>query len=136
MRRTAVLVLSVLALTGCGGNKGTPTASLTAPPPTPSNKCGVASFPAAPSGTTLVAAVVTGTKVTTAHTTWDVKKGSPVRIVVVADRADEVHVHGYDKKQATVPGCPTVIDFTASIPGSVEVELEKAGLHLFDLKAS
>ncbi len=153
MRRTAIL-LAGLALTGCGGYDDPSAAPATAPAtattpsttpstvpstvptttgPTASSSCG----PQAPlpAGATLVTATVSGSTVTTANHTWRVKVGSAVRIAVTADRADEVHVHSYDKKQDTVPGCPTAIDLTASIPGTVEVELENAGLHLFDLKA-
>jgi hypothetical protein len=147
MRPTAPLLglLAALALTACGSNGGdgstveSPTPDVTSAgvtPPTsatPSSTC-PATTPL-PAGATLVTATVTG-KVTTAHAQWSVKLGSKVRIAVTTNAADEVHVHGYDKKQDTVPGCPTSIDLTASIPGSVEVELEGSGLRLFDLKAS
>jgi hypothetical protein len=149
MRPTAALALiAALALTGCqndGGDGSTvestppstapPTTTLaTTPASTPSSSCPTTSPP--PPGATVVTATVSGGKVTTAHGQWSVKLGSAVRVAVIADVADEVHVHGYDKKQDTVPGCPTSIDLTANIPGSVEVELESKGLHLFDLKAS
>jgi hypothetical protein len=139
MTRTALgALLATLALTACDP-AGPPVASrpsATGTIPAPTGSPGCPAPPALPAGATLVTATVTGNKVTTDHATWSVKTGSAVRIAVTADRADEVHVHGYDKKQDTVPGCPTAIDLTANIPGSVEVELESAGLHLFDLKAS
>jgi heme/copper-type cytochrome/quinol oxidase subunit 2 len=149
MRPTAaaIAVLAVLAMTGCNDNGGdgstvessspppsTSAAPSTTPPATASSSCPASAPP--PAGATVVTATVSGGKVTTAHGQWSVKLGSAVRIAVTADVADEVHVHGYDKKQDTVPGCPTSIDLTANIPGSVEVELESKGLHLFDLKAS
>jgi hypothetical protein len=130
MRRTAA-VLSLLVLGACGGDK--------APVATPS---GSATVPAGchrsaqPDGSTLIFATVKGNTVTTDHAVWSVKLGTAVRIAVLTDRADEVHVHEYDKKQDVVANCPTTIDFTANIPGTVEVELEGAKLHLFDLKAS
>jgi len=152
MRPTAALALiAALALTGCQNNGGdgstvesnspstVPTTTLattpaSTPASTPSSSCPATTPP--PAGATVVTATVAGGKVTTAHQQWSVKLGSAVRIAVTADVADEVHVHSYDKKQDTVPGCPTSIDLTANIGGSVEVELEDAGLHLFDLKAS
>jgi hypothetical protein len=152
MRPTAALALiAAVALTGCQNNGGDgstvessspstapPTTALTTPASTPastpSSSCPATTPP--PAGATVVTATVAGSKVTTAHGQWSVKLGSPVRVAVIADVADEVHVHGYDKKQDTVPGCPTSIDFTANIPGTVEVELESKSLHLFDLKAS
>jgi hypothetical protein len=151
MRRAAAPFLLLVALTaaGCTSNGGDgstvespSTSTTTAPATTPANTSSAgptSSCPAAPplaDNATVVTATVTGTTVTTDHAQWSVKLGSRVRIAVTADVADEVHVHGYDKKQDTVPGCPTAIDFTANIPGTVEVELESKGLHLFDLKAS
>jgi hypothetical protein len=143
MRLTAAAV-AMLALAACGGGKApgaTPSNGVSNPPPTATlstpaglpKGCHVSQPPI---GTTIVTATVSGKSVSTPHAVWSVKVGAPVRIAVTADRADEVHVHEYDKKQDTKPGCPTSIDFSASIPGTVEVELEKAGLHLFDLKAS
>lgn len=131
-----VLVLAALA-TGCGGNGGD--GSTVDPTSPPATTTGAASScpapPPLPAGATVVSATVSGGKVTTEHGEWAVKLGTPVRVAVTADVADEVHVHSYDKKQDTVPGCPTAIDFVANIPGTVEVELESKGLHLFDLKA-
>jgi hypothetical protein len=148
MTRATIAALALLALGGCsnGGTTTTPTtapptttlattappATATTPPPGPS--CPAA--PALPDGATLVTATVSGGRVTTAHAQWSVKLGSKVRVAVTADVADEVHVHSYDKHADTTPGCPTAIDLTANIPGTVEVELERAKLHLFDLKAS
>jgi copper(I)-binding protein len=146
MRLTAAAV-ALLALAACGGSKtpgatpsngtngtsGPPRTTSLRTPAGPPKGCHVTQ---APSGTTIVTATVTGKTVSTAHAVWSVKVGAPVRIAVTADRADEVHVHEYDKKQDTKPGCPTEIDFSATIPGTVEVELENAGLHLFDLQAS
>jgi hypothetical protein len=146
------LTLAMLALGGCtseGGNTvESPTATgpattapttapaTTAPATTVTTAGGCPTAEALPAGATLITATVAGGKVTTAHGQWSVKAGSAVRVAVTADVADEVHVHSYDKHQDTTPGCPTAIDFTANIPGTVEVELEKAKLHLFDLKAS
>ena len=69
------------------------------------------------------------------RTTHDVKLKSIVRIVVTADVTDEVHLHSYDRRADVTPSCPGVIDFEAGIPGSVEVELEDAGVHLFQVRA-
>jgi hypothetical protein len=148
MKRTAAaLTLALVALGGCSKNDpsaldpspGTAAPTTTAPatgsPATtpPGSGCPA---PPVPAGVTVISATVAAGKVTTAHAQWSVKLGSKVRVAVRADTADEVHVHSYDKKADTTPGCPTAIDFTTNIPGTVEVELEKAKLHLFDIKAS
>ena len=59
-----------------------------------------------------------------------------VRLEVTADRADEVHLHGYDRKVDISPGKPAVLEFTADVPGVFEVELEEAGLKLVELQVS
>jgi hypothetical protein len=63
-----------------------------------------------------------------------VKQGDPVTIVVDADTADEVHVHGYDLKANVAPGKPARIAFTATLAGGFEIELEEAGLHIAELE--
>ena len=63
----------------------------------------------------------------------EVTQGERVRIVVQADVSDEVHVHGYDLRGDVTPDEPAIIVFRADAPGVYEVELESAGLLLFEL---
>jgi heme/copper-type cytochrome/quinol oxidase subunit 2 len=56
-----------------------------------------------------------------------------VSIRVTSDVADEVHLHGYDKKVDVAPGAPATLTFTADIPGIFEVELESRSIKLIDL---
>lgn len=51
-------------------------------------------------------------------------EGEPVVIVVRADAADEVHVHGYDLTADVAPGKPVRIEFAANLNGRFEIELE------------
>ncbi|MEO5839900.1 MAG: hypothetical protein ABIQ73_16145 [Acidimicrobiales bacterium] len=60
--------------------------------------------------------------------------GQTVVIKVTSDVADEVHLHGYDKKADAAPGTVATITFVADKPGVFEVELEKKGLKLFELE--
>jgi hypothetical protein len=53
-----------------------------------------------------------------------VPKDTRVRIVVIADVTDHVHVHGYDLTAEVAPGSPAVVAFTAELPGRFEIELE------------
>jgi len=62
--------------------------------------------------------------------------GAPVRVEVILETADEVHVHGYDLAADVVPPNGATLEFTASIPGIFEVELEGAGTLLFELEVS
>lgn len=60
--------------------------------------------------------------------------GQAVVIKVTSDIADEVHLHGYDKKADAAPGTVATLTFVADKPGIYEVELEKKGLKLFELE--
>ena len=62
--------------------------------------------------------------------------GSEVRLVLVSDVADHVHVHGYDLFFDVSPGDSTEIEFVADVPGVFEVELEDSGLLLLELEVS
>jgi heme/copper-type cytochrome/quinol oxidase subunit 2 len=77
---------------------------------------------------------VTGDQVQTAEQRVKVAQGSEVRLEVTADRADEVHLHGYDRKVDVKPGTPAVLEFQADTPGVFEVELEEAELKLVELQ--
>jgi FtsP/CotA-like multicopper oxidase with cupredoxin domain len=51
-----------------------------------------------------------------------VKKGDVVRIVVVADAPDDIHLHGYDIEKPAAPGQPARFKVKADIEGSFEIE--------------
>ncbi len=54
----------------------------------------------------------------------DVERGERIVLVVRADVADHVHVHGYDLMADVSPGQTARIAFRATVPGQFEVELE------------
>jgi heme/copper-type cytochrome/quinol oxidase subunit 2 len=136
--RWLVVVVGVLAvgylLGGCGGDdEGGGAAAATSTSGAATSSTGAASTTAGFSGV-LVEARVTGNNVETASKRVRVDLGQKVRVQVEADRAEEVHVHGYDLKGDVAPGKPAVIDFTANVPGVFEVELEGSSLKLFELQ--
>ena len=59
--------------------------------------------------------------------------GDRVVLIVRADAADHVHVHGYDLMKDVAPGMPARISFRADAPGRFEVELEDRPLPLTEL---
>lgn len=134
IRRTATALLLLLAV-GCGndpveiepGGNPTPTTTTTAtdaPIGSPS-----------PTSDDRIRVVVAGGRVVERPgERVEVKRGDRVRIEVEADVTDEVHVHAYDLKADVAPGRPARIEFVASIPGVVEVELESTHLLLFKLE--
>ena len=58
----------------------------------------------------------------------------PVTIRVTSDVADEVHVHGYEKKVDVAAGRTAEVTFVANIPGVFEVEFERSHKLLFTLE--
>jgi hypothetical protein len=60
-------------------------------------------------------------------------KGDRVRLRVVSDTADEVHVHGYDLNKDVAAGGSVTFAFPATIDGRFVVELESSGTQLAEL---
>jgi heme/copper-type cytochrome/quinol oxidase subunit 2 len=63
-----------------------------------------------------------------------VPTGQEVVLLVSADVADEVHLHGYDLKVRVVPGKTARLAFRARLPGRFEVELEEQKLLIAQLE--
>ncbi|MCI2420285.1 hypothetical protein MOQ72_22840 [Saccharopolyspora sp. K220] len=92
--------------------------------------------PAPPSAPTVATAdvEVIGGQVRRSAERFEIPLGRVVRLTVRSDRADELHVHGYDKSARLSPGVPAVVEFRADIPGVFEVELHDSGLALPSLE--
>ncbi len=141
----AVALLVPLALAGCSDDPSTVAGPSTAPSsaavPSAAASTGSAS-PSAPGqaqdpeSAQVVTLTVAGGRVTGDTGRVAVKRGARVRVTVLADVADEVHVHGYDLMQDTTVGQPVAIEFVADRPGVFEVELEDAGLPLTRLQVA
>lgn len=74
---------------------------------------------------------IKGQKRQGAEKTITVQKGDRVRVVVTADAANLIHLHGYDIEQEAAPGRPARFDFKANLEGEFELEshtFEDAGL--------
>ena len=56
-----------------------------------------------------------------------VREGRDVLLIVNADVTDHAHLHGYDLMADVAPGKPGQIEFTASVLGQFEIELEDRG---------
>ncbi|MEU2658064.1 hypothetical protein ABZ615_22380 [Streptomyces sp. NPDC007325] len=108
----------------------TPTAAPT-PPATPSSTSNPAPDPT-PAGRTLDIRV-SGSTVTPAPSRVEVKKGERVTLRVTSDRADTLHVHGYDREATLAPGTPGTLTLTADRTGLFEVETHESGLVLTQL---
>jgi hypothetical protein len=63
----------------------------------------------------------------------EVALGDTVELGVTSDRADAVHVHGYEVIVDVSPNIETTVEFVANIPGVFEIELEDSGVLLVSL---
>jgi hypothetical protein len=133
-RRAAVAALTTVAaltLAACGDNgspQATGTTTTTVPAATTSTTTGpgTTAKPTTTADPTPVIEVrVAGGKVQGGVRRERVKLGEAVVLRVIADVADEVHLHGYDRSADVAPGKPAQIRFTADVPGVWEVELEQ-----------
>jgi hypothetical protein len=134
---TAVTALTVAACGGDGSSQATGTTTTTTPAATTSTTTGPGTTvePTTTADATPVIEVrVVGGKPQGGVRRERVKLGEAVVLRVVADVADEVHVHGYDRKADVAPGKPAQIRFTADVPGVWEVELERRRQKLLELE--
>lgn len=142
--RAGAVLTAAVVMTGCTGtgqDTTTPRApAQTAAPtaPSPSTVASVAPSPMPPPTPTarLLDVVFAGGEVSGIDPRVPVKLGEKLLIRVTSDVADEVHVHGYDLYGEVAAGGTVEIPMTASIPGGFEVELEKLGKTLFQLRVS
>ena len=119
------VVVSALALAGCGGGGSSQTTAATdtaASATTPTTTAETTTTPAAPKPTTITIVVTKG-RPRGGIQRPTVKKGDEVVLVIRSDAGEQVHFHGYDVEKDVTPGTPVRIPFTASLPGRFELEL-------------
>ncbi|WP_435970913.1 hypothetical protein [Streptomyces sp. Qhu_M48] len=100
-----------------------PTASATSAPPSPR--------PTEPGRT--VTLTITGRTVSPPPSRIELKKGELLTLRVTSDRADTLHVHGYDRELPLSPGTPATLTLTVDHTGLFEVETHESGLVLTQL---
>ncbi|MFB7371025.1 hypothetical protein ACFC0D_14415 [Streptomyces sp. NPDC056222] len=80
-----------------------------------------------------VAITVSGTSVQPPPSRVELKQGERITLRVTSDRADTLHVHGYDRELPLAPGEPASLTLTADRTGLFEVETHESGLLLTQL---
>ncbi|GAA2808902.1 hypothetical protein [Streptomyces showdoensis] len=88
--------------------------------------------PATPAGRTLTI-TVSGDSVQPPPSRVELKKGERLTLRVTSDRADTLHVHGYDRELPLPAGTPATLTLTADRTGLFEVETHESGLVLTQL---
>ncbi|MET9700319.1 hypothetical protein ABZY31_25855 [Streptomyces sp. NPDC006529] len=124
----AAVPLTAPAPGAAGHDHATPGAPSTSPPsaqaPSPD--------PAATADRTVTLTVHDG-KVTPAPGRTELKRGERVALRVTSDRADTLHVHGYDKELTLPAGQEATLVLTVDRPGLFEVETHESDLVLTQL---
>ncbi|MFB6529165.1 hypothetical protein [Streptomyces sp. NPDC056399] len=76
---------------------------------------------------------VSGSTVQPPPSRVELKKGERLTLRVTSDRADTLHVHGYDRELPLSPGTPATLTLTVDRTGLFEVETHESGLLLTQL---
>ncbi len=126
----ALAVVAMAVLAACDGDDDTPT--LASDGSVPTTVAGSA-VPAGPARTVL-AVTVRGGSVVEGGSRQRATLNEAVTIRVTSDVAEEVHVHGYEKRFAVAAGQTGEVTFNANIPGVFEVEFERSGRQLFTME--
>ncbi|WP_406056996.1 hypothetical protein OG462_11430 [Streptomyces sp. NBC_01077] len=75
-----------------------------------------------------VTLTITGKTVSPPPSRIELKKGERLTLRVTSDRADTLHVHGYDRELPLPPGAPASLTLTVDRTGLFEVETHESGL--------
>ena len=125
-----VIVIVAFVVLRSGDDSGSASQAPTTSPPSRTNERTVTQTPAAPAVATIR---VVGGKPQGGVQRITRSKGERIRLRVVSDTADEIHVHGYDLKQDVTAGGSVTFAFPASIDGRFVVELEGSGTQIAEL---
>jgi hypothetical protein len=127
-----IAVVAVILLAGGGDETNKPSNSARTPTPTATATAsdGEATATPTPAATPKPAPLLQAGKVRTL--TYD--QGDTVRFRVRSDKAEEVHIHGYDIKKELEPNKTATVSFKASITGIFEIEFEGSATQIAELK--
>jgi hypothetical protein len=94
------------------------------PPPPPPGVSPAAPLPQA------IQLVVKGGRLASGPSVIQVQQGAEVLIDIVADKTDQLHLHGYDLRVDLQAGAPAQLRFVADKTGRFEYELHEAQTEL------
>ncbi|MFF0557202.1 hypothetical protein [Streptomyces sp. NPDC004266] len=109
----------------------TTSAPTSAASPAPASSAPPSPRPTGPGRT--VTLTITGTTVQPPPSRIELKKGELLTLRVTGDRADTLHVHGYDRELPLSPGTTATLTLTVDRTGLFEVETHESGLVLTQL---
>ena len=127
--------MALVALAACGDGDDEPTVAGQSPTTTAASGPGTTQAgPTTTTAGTVLAVTVRGGSVVEGASRQRATLNQPVTIRVTSDVAEEVHVHGYDKRVDVAAGRTAEVTFVANIPGVFEVEFERSHKLLFTLE--
>jgi FtsP/CotA-like multicopper oxidase with cupredoxin domain len=129
----AVVIAIVAVILLAGGGDETDKASNSAQTPTPTATAAASEGDATatpPTATPKPPPLLTAGKVKT----LTYNQGETVRFRVRSDKAEEVHIHGYDIKKELEPNQTETVSFKATINGIFEIEFEGSATQIAELK--
>ena len=127
-----------LALTACGGSSDEPagtttTSTSSSTSASSSSSSSSSSSPSSsPTGRTVVV-TVTGKRVSPPPATVDLGVGEKLTLTVTSDKADQLHIHGFEVEKDLIAGTPLSVTLTGEQPGVYEVETHHLGLRLLKI---
>jgi hypothetical protein len=127
----ALAVMTLLLSVACGDDDDSPPLGSDGTVPTTVAR---SSEPPATPARTVLAVTVRGGSVVEGSSRQRATVNEAVTIRVTSDVADEVHVHGYEKKFNVAAGQTGEVTFNANIPGVFEVEFERSHKQLFTME--
>lgn len=139
LRAPVTLVTAlVLALGACGDDPTASSTSVTTTPAAATSTTGGTPVTTTPAEPTTIAGrlieVVVRAGSVEGGGRQKVSLNELVRLRVTSDVADEVHVHGYDRRAEVSAGATAEVSFVADLPGVFEVELENSKKRLLSLE--
>ncbi|HEX6228606.1 MAG TPA: hypothetical protein VFZ41_03985 [Solirubrobacterales bacterium] len=133
----AATAATAVALAACGGDDDTSNGDTTAAQETaPSSRTEQESGKTTPAGPKPKTIVVRGGEPVGDPPELEYDVGNLVYLSVHSDVADEVHVHGYDLSREVPAGGSVSLSFTADIEGIFEIELERRGVEIGELRVN
>jgi FtsP/CotA-like multicopper oxidase with cupredoxin domain len=134
-----VLILAFVLLRPSGDDGGSPGPSSSSSSATSTPAASAPATSTSTAATTTAQAPVKTVRVVNGQPQGGIKtlsfqKGDRVRLRVVSDVADEIHIHGYDVKKDVAKGGSVQFSFPATIEGRFEIELENAGTQIANLE--
>jgi hypothetical protein len=141
---TVVVLILAFVLLRPGGDDGGSTAPSSSAASTPGASAPSTSTSASSSASTSTATTPPQPAVKTVRVvngqpqggikTLSFQKGDRIRLRVISDVADEIHIHGYDLMKDVEKGGSVQFSFPATIEGRFEIELENAGTQIANLE--